>query len=123
MFSGNYLRDRFFSGMDRSIPLVGLIRIASPVFPTALFALVYQWEAGFLQGVALSPGYLPLARGFPGIRSFIKLYLAAIRSLQGVSGGIQISPFADVPFPRISASPVSSSLLAVPMMGGGILFQ
>jgi hypothetical protein len=43
----------------------------SQAFPSALIFLVYQREAGFLQGVTLRRGVPPLQENFDGIAAFL----------------------------------------------------
>jgi hypothetical protein len=46
---------------------------SDPSPPSALIVLVYQWEAGFLQGIALRRGVPPSQEGFDGIAAISRL--------------------------------------------------
>ena len=58
----------------------------TPGFPSSpLFVLVYQWEAGFLQGATLSPGYLSIAGDLIRQDRHSLVYEAARSLLRGTS--------------------------------------
>ena len=80
--------------------------------PSALIVLVYQWEAGFLQGVTLRRGVPPSQEEFDGIAGFSRLR-ARGRILGGAFDEVRWASVADVPFARLSASPFSLDSLAV----------
>ena len=94
----------------RGLPsALGRLPLASnQVLPSALFVLVYQWEAGFLQGITLRRGVPPSQEAFDGIASTSRSR-ARGRILGGAFDEVRLASLADVPFSRLSASPFLSS--------------
>jgi len=117
-----HLTDRVIRGGDRSPLSDGLASPRGEALPSTLVLLVYQGEAGFLQGVALSPGCSLYRKRLLPASCLFPVHGAAHRELRGnprkigypISRMFLFQDFPQSPFSLVYEPPGS-------YFGGGFL--